>query len=115
MNAQPQNNYNGTAPSAHEWLKSNPILLPVTGGKVYKKDMAVAVSLSPRNLRHRLAPILDGNLDLKERYKVFLSKKWLSLELAETFVREMYDHNESLDIQYRNVEVIPVRRKKKNP
>lgn len=87
--------------NASVWLKEHPIILPITGGKVYKQEICNAIGLKPRNFRTRVAPILDSDEQFKSEYEKYHDIMYVSVAIAERLVREFFDFHPDLKIEYK--------------
>ena len=93
--------------SVAQWLADHPIRLTVAAGRVAKSDLAYALSITPASLRHKISVLRDADSDFDALYRQKARRTEYPVDLAEVIIRQLFDHNPHVRLEFVGAVVIP--------
>ena len=82
------------------WLNENPIRLTVAAGRVAKSDLANALHITTASLRHKIAILRASDPAFDDLYQEKSKRTELPVDLAEVIVRQLFDGNPHVRVEF---------------
>ena len=88
------------------WLNENPIRLTVAAGRVAKSDLANALHITTASLRHKIAILRASDPAFDDLYQEKSKRTELPVDLAEVIIRQLFDGNPHVRLEFISAAVV---------